>query len=560
MFSRSYTPPTCTLKMTARGLPFLKWFGIRRQQRFSLSFDDPRVSEAEHIVLKGDRSELDILYKVVTSYVQEFLNDSPTLPLEMENTGVEKNSNIPLQYSYTKIQENTSKEDSIETAEAEVLNSYSQPQIKNQNVYVQQRDLLVHDLFLGSLANKESGKFISLSMLQLFDLAIALDECQTDLETLPQFQSDSEVKPIPEWLQTAILMIITAGLTAGGIKLYNRYAISQQKEDKNIATSDSTSNNDQSIPPQTSPTPIPLPTAKVPSFPLPTPSTNLPKTTIIQPTPIPTPSPLFPKPNPRVSPSPNNSGLPNFSPTPQNQGSGTTFVIPPAPPQTPQPIPPAPLQRPQPIPLAALQRPQPIPTAPLQTAPPIPPSAIPNYGVSVGPRYPMQQPPSLQIQPAPNQAPLTSIDRRRVKTYLDVSRIPINVPRKIDLPPLEDVDPVAMANIPTTVESSDEKKKSKYALLDKIPQVAEVRGYFEKSWKPPSGLEKDLQYSLLLNGDGSVKKVTPISRASVEFYGNTNMPLEEQTFVSNIEGGKTAKIRLVLRPNGQVQTFLESLN
>ena len=38
------------------------------------------------------------------------------------------------------------------------------------------------------------------------------------------------------------------------------------------------------------------------------------------------------------------------------------------------------------------------------------------------------------------------------------------------------------------------------------------------------------------------------------------MPLEEQTFVSNIEGGKTAKIRLVLRPNGQVQTFLESLN
>ena len=261
MFSRSYTPPTCTLKVTARGLPFLKWFGIRRQQRFSLSFDDPRVSEAEHIVLKGDRSELDILYKVVTSYVQEFLNDSPTLPLEMENTGVEKNSNIPLQYSYTKIQENTSKEDSIETAEAEVLNSYSQPQIKNQNVYVQQRDLLVHDLFLGSLANKESGKFISLSMLQLFDLAIALDECQTDLETLPQFQSDSEVKPIPEWLQTAILMIITAGLTAGGIKLYNRYAISQQKEDKNIATSDSTSNNDQSIPSQTSPTPIPLPTA-----------------------------------------------------------------------------------------------------------------------------------------------------------------------------------------------------------------------------------------------------------------------------------------------------------
>ena len=117
-----------------------------------------------------------------------------------------------------------------------------------------------------------------------------------------------------------------------------------------------------------------------------------------------------------------------------------------------------------------------------------------------------------------------------------------------------------MRDIPTTVEPSDEKKKSKYTLFDKIPQVAEVREYFEKSWEPPSDLDKDLQYSLLLNGDGSVKKVTPISRASVEFYGNTNMPQEEQAFVSNIEGGKTAKIRLVLSRDGEVKTFLESLN
>ncbi|NEP44189.1 MAG: DUF4335 domain-containing protein, partial [Okeania sp. SIO2H7] len=51
MPSRSYTPPTCTLKFTARGLAVLKWIGISRKQRFSLSFDDPRVSETEHITL-----------------------------------------------------------------------------------------------------------------------------------------------------------------------------------------------------------------------------------------------------------------------------------------------------------------------------------------------------------------------------------------------------------------------------------------------------------------------------------------------------------------------------
>ncbi|NEQ38928.1 MAG: DUF4335 domain-containing protein [Okeania sp. SIO3I5] len=527
MSSRTYTPPTCTLKVTARGLALLRWFGIPRKQRFSLSFDDPRVSEAEHITVKGDRRELDTLHKVVTTYVQEFLDKSPNLPSDMENTGEEKNSNIPLQDPVqdpdTKIQEDTMAEDTIESADGKVVNPYSQPPIKNQNIYVQPRDLLTHDLFLGSLANKESGKFISLSMLQLFDLAIALDECHTDLEKLPQFQSNGEVKAIPEWLRTAILIIITAGLTAGGIQLYNRYVISQQKQNEKIATSD----NNQSIPPQTSPTPTQLPTPNVPPSPLPTPPTNLPTTTIIKPSPIATPSPLFPQPNSPASPAPNNLPPPDFSRTPQNQGNATTFVIPPAPPLTP---------------------------------PPIPPAAIPNYGVPVQPVYPVQPPPSLQIQPAPNQAPLPNVNRRRVEPYLDVSRIPINVPRAIDLPPLPDVDPVALRDIPTTVEPSNEEKKSKYTLFDRIPQVAEVREYFEKSWEPPSDLKKDLQYSLLLNGDGSVKKVTPISQASVEFYGNTNMPLEEEVFVSNIEGGKTAKIRLVLSRDGEVKTFLESLN
>ncbi|WP_094673885.1 DUF4335 domain-containing protein [Hydrocoleum sp. CS-953] len=529
MFSRTYTPPTCTLKVKVRGLALLTWFGMPRQQRFSLSFDDPRVSEAEHIKVRGDRRELDTLHEVVTTYVQEFLDNSPNLPIEMENMGVENDSNIPSEYSDTKIQEDTTEEDTIETGDAKIVNPYSQPPIKNQNIYVQPRDLLTHDLFLGSLANKESGKFISLSMLQLFDLAIALDESQTDLQTLPQFQSNKEVKGIPEWMRTAILILITAGLTAAGIKLYNRYAISQQKQNE-IATSDSTTNNNQSIPPQTSPTPIPLPTPTVPASPLPTPPTNLPTTTIIKPSPIPTPSPLFPKPSPPAPPAPNNLPPPDFSGTPQNQGNATTFVIPQAPPLTP---------------------------------PAIPPAAIPNYGVPVQPRFPTQPPPSLQTQPAPNQAPLPNINRRRAQPYFDVSRIPVNVPRAIDLPPLQDVDPVAVRDIPTTVEPSNESnqtKKSKYTLFDQIPQVAEVREYFQKSWEPPSGLDKDLQYSLLLNGDGSVKKVTPISRASVEFYGNTNMPLEDQAFVSNIEGGKTAKIRLVLSRDGEVKTFLESLN
>lgn len=55
-----------------------------------------------------------------------------------------------------------------------------------------------------------------------------------------------------------------------------------------------------------------------------------------------------------------------------------------------------------------------------------------------------------------------------MKIYLDVSCILINVLRKIDLLFLEDVDLVVMVNILIIVEFSDEKKKFKYGLFDKI--------------------------------------------------------------------------------------------
>ena len=541
MTSRSYTPPTCTLKVTAKGFAVLAWMGLPRRQRFSLSFDDPRVPETEHITIRGDRSQLDTLHQVITTYVQEFINSSTELPPDEQNIPLEENdSNTQLEDSQSKKQENTAP-----------ITNY-QISLEKQEIYLRSRDLLTHELFLGRLANKESGSFISLSMLQLYDLAIALDECQTDLQTLPQFQLDSEANRIPEWLGSGILIMITAGLTITAIKLYDRYAISK-KQPGEIATVDPTINN-QSIPPQISPSATPLPTV-TPSPLLPSPPTNLPTPTtspvpIVKPSPIQTPSPLFPQPNSTPSTPPNLPAPPNnVRPAPPNQGVPATVVI---------------------------------PAAPSLTPPLIPPPAIPNYGgVPAQPRSPVQPAPNLQVQPPPppSQYIPPTISRARVKPFVDVTRIPVNVPGTIELPPLQDVEPTFAQqqepeNLPNGKDPStlDSRKAAldptrvrnarqpQSKLLDKIPQVVEVREYFQASWKPPQDLDKNLQYSLLLNGDGSVEKIIPIGQASVEFYTNTNMPLEEEVFVSNIEGGKTAKIRVVLRPDGQVQTFLESLN
>ncbi|MDJ0553090.1 MAG: DUF4335 domain-containing protein [Microcoleaceae cyanobacterium MO_207.B10] len=541
MASRSYTPPTCTLKVRAKGLTLLAWIGLPKRQQFTLSFDDPRIPEAEHLTIKGNRAQLNTLHKVVTTYIQEFLNNSPNLPLdmlEMESRGVENDGTSTSQYSNTKIQENIS----VPITDSPVSIPNSELPKGNQEIYLQPRGLLTHDLFLGALSNKESGDFISLSMIQLFDLAIALDECQTDLQTLPQFQSDGEVKTIPEWLRSAVLIMITAGMTVGAIQLYDRYAISKKPQDETIA-SDPTIDNNQPLPPQVSPSVTPLPT---PSSPFPPPPTNLPTPTtspipIIKPSPIQTPSPLFPQPNSAPPPPANLPPPPtDFSPTLRpNQGGAATVVI---------------------------------PAAPSLTAPPVPPPTIPNYGgIPAQPRPPVPANPNLQIPtPPPSNQPPPQISRRGVRPFVDVTRIPVNVPEKIDLPPLADVPPTIAKQEEDATVSGDQaavdpnqsgnSSKSKYPLFDKIPQVVEVREYFQSSWKPPQDLDRNLQYSLLLNSDGSVEKVIPIGIASVEFYGNTNMPLEETFFVSKIEGGKNAKIRVILSPDGEVMTFLESLN
>jgi hypothetical protein len=94
--------------------------------------------------------------------------------------------------------------------------------------------------------------------------------------------------------------------------------------------------------------------------------------------------------------------------------------------------------------------------------------------------------------------------------------------------------------------------------FDTIPQVAEARTYFKQRWKPPEGLTQTLEYSLQINSNGSIQSITPLKQASGAYIDRTNMPLLGEPFVSPIAGGRSARIRLVLEPNGDVRTFLEN--
>ena len=94
-------------------------------------------------------------------------------------------------------------------------------------------------------------------------------------------------------------------------------------------------------------------------------------------------------------------------------------------------------------------------------------------------------------------------------------------------------------------------------LLDTIPQVAEVRRYFQQNWKVPEGLNQRLEYRLTLNPDGSLGRITPLGRAASIYLDRTNMPLLGEPFVSPLTLAEPQTIRLVLTPDGAVRTFLE---
>jgi hypothetical protein len=143
------------------------------------------------------------------------------------------------------------------------------------------------------------------------------------------------------------------------------------------------------------------------------------------------------------------------------------------------------------------------------------------------------------------------------------------------LPPLDSIPPadIAQQGAPSAnarnasaasdVRASDSASAANpgnTTLFDNIPQVAEVRSYFQKRWQPPSGLSQTLEYSLTLNADGSIQRIIPLGKAAGDFIDRTNIPLPGEPFVSAVDGGRNPSIRLVLTPDGKVSTFLEQMD
>lgn len=92
--------------------------------------------------------------------------------------------------------------------------------------------------------------------------------------------------------------------------------------------------------------------------------------------------------------------------------------------------------------------------------------------------------------------------------------------------------------------------------FDRTPQVAEARQYFQSTWSPPEELEEPLEYRLSIDSSGAVQAVTPLGQPSRDYFDQAPIPAPGQVLVSPTDGS-SLQIRVLLGPEGTVQTFLE---
>ncbi len=524
---RCYTPPTCTLEIFAQSSPLSRWMGktVLKHLSFELRFDDPRLPEEHRVPIRGDREQLEALCDVVTSYVQQFLQQSP------ESFWV----------SFSGTQQSTTALDEPELkSSTKTLNSFSN-QIPGANIRLEPSSYLTHNLFLGSLANHSSGPVIQLSLLQLFDLASALDEYSTDVMALPNLNSTSSTLRFPAWAPIAAVLVLGIGFLPVTWQYANNI---REKQQQTAKTSDPAAVKTalETSPSLNFPTPEPgltapsgnsltstppLATSTLPQAPLTVPSSS-----------FSTPPPLFPNsaltiPQRTTATLPNNRAIAPSSKIPgqeiailPNLGQNPTGSIS----QT------GTLPQLRNLPPRLSSNAGSLPT----NISPVPPSigTIPNNS---GGNTPIQ-PSSLNSQQLEER--INSL-RQSSPVEKPTSQLPSS--RTADNNPF--IDQLGDGRkTPTSTEVAT-------GTLFDTPQIAEAREYLTKRWQPPTGLGQTLEYSLIVSVDGTVERIFPLNKAAREFVDSTGMPEVGKPFVSANTRGQNVRIRVVLSPDGKVQTF-----
>ncbi len=430
--SKLYTPPTCTLEVTAKASPLSRWTRtpVIQSLQFLLSFDSSDQRTREPIEIYGDQTQLWALTETVTQYIQTVLA-SRAAELSLSGSQLEPPAPAP------------------DEATAELA--------------LHLHSLLTHELKLGSLATAQSGPSLLLKVSQLYDLAAALEDCTADLQQMPSLIAAKRPAAVMPLLRSAAVVLLTVGVGTAAWRLFQTGPVAVNPSASNSKTAMA-----PSAPSAFPSVPSPLPSA--PSRPL-----NLPS---IQP--------------------PTRSGNSITAKSEENQTLSQTESSSSAKPPR-------------------LEQSRTTATAP-------PPQSIAGL-------------PSIELNPS---APSTAESQADAAAPFSVS------------------GSAARSKAPSQAfkaAPAPQKATGQSTLFDTTPQVAEVRNYVASRWQPSSLPQKNLEYRVTVNADGSLGAVEPLGASAQQYLNQVPLPQPSSTFVS--ASGARSNIRLLLRQDGAVQTFLD---
>lgn len=261
--SRIYTPPTCTLEVTAQPSALSRWTGtpVIKSLQFLLSFEGLSQGDREPIEIRGDQTQLANLSNVVTDYIQTVLA-SRASDLSIQPS--------PSDHPIAALNQSAISTESLLPA---APNSSNSADSADSAIQLRSRSLLTHELTLGSLANERSGSSLILKVSQLYDLATALDDSAVDLQHLPTLSVAS-----PSWrnalplVSSAAVILLTVGLGTAAWRLFQPGLVAVQQPPRSPDTitalappaSPSSSKALPSLRPRPS-APLTLPSIKLPS-------------------------------------------------------------------------------------------------------------------------------------------------------------------------------------------------------------------------------------------------------------------------------------------------------
>lgn len=161
----------------------------------------------------------------------------------------------------------------------------------------------------------------------------------------------------------------------------------------------------------------------------------------------------------------------------------------------------------------------------------------------------------LSASPSPVKIPSKGTQATREISPLEITPIPSSLPSPSPRTPSLPSESIVSQEVPQAGKTEKNTNSAKSSSV-----ATEVRNYFQKGWKPPSGLNESLNYSVLLNADGTIEQILPLSNTAGEYIDSTNIPKPGASIVSGTDGGGKTRVNLEFSPDGKVKTSVEEVN